>query len=302
MKIVRIIGGLGNQMFQYAFFLSLQNKGFNTKIDISGYANYSLHYGLELEKVFRLELKHCIASDEEIDRIKDNYKYFSLRKILGNILFSNSNRFIKSSHFIQPNFSHFYKNNYTQEDKYLDGYWQNEEYISNYDSLIREIFQWTNIDKKNICLRKKMNQENSISIHIRRLDRPTNFKQLLFATRLRIVWRIASKKYYLNAIKYINNRIEQPQYYILTDNIKWVKRHIPITHNFTIVDWNRGSDSNQDMYLMTKCKHNIISMSSFSWWGAWLNNNPDKIVIAPKKWAPRFISKDEIIPKKWIRL
>jgi hypothetical protein len=301
MKIVKIIGGLGNQMFQFAFLLSLQKKGLNAKLDLFDFSKHFLHNGFELERIFPIDGNYQIATLNEINSVKDSNQYFKIRKILGIILLSNPNRFIRSTHFIQSNFSHFYDNLFTYDDKYLDGYWQNEKYLIGYESEIKKLFQWLDVDKRNRELATTLNNENSVSVHVRRLDSPKNIKELIFAIRLRIVWRIASKKYYLNAIDYLKSKVKNPHFYFFTDDINWVKRHIKLDTNYTIIDWNRKDKSHLDMFLMTQCQHNIISMSSYSWWGAWLNKNPYKIVIAPKKWAPRFTN-DEIIPKKWIRL
>ena len=120
---------------------------------------------------------------------------------------------------------------------------------------------------------------NSVSIHIRRFDKPHNFSQFLYRLKLSLVWRVASREYYLKSINYITRNLEHPKFYVFTDNIEWVKKNIPLNVDFIIVDWNRGDKSNLDMYLMSKCKHNIISMSSFSWWGAWLNSNKKKLLL-----------------------
>ena len=302
MKIIKVIGGLGNQMFQYSFYLFLKSKGEEVKLDISEFERYDHHNGFELNNIFNV-LKHVnLATSSEINTYKDRFPVLKIRKIVGKVFANNPNIFIKRTHWIEPKYSHFYKDIEKKNQIYLEGYWQNENYLIHQDQTISKIFQWKLVDGKNLALGQKMAQEESVAIHVRRLDTPHNFKQFLFTLRLRFVWRLASKKYYNSSIEYINSKVIQPQYYIFADNISWVKKHIPLTKNITIIDWNRGNNSNQDMYLMTKCKHNIISMSSFSWWGAWLNNNPNKIVIAPTKWAPRFSTKDEIIPEEWIRL
>lgn len=302
MKIVKIIGGLGNQMFQFAFFLYLKEKGVNTKLDITGFEKYELHQGIELDTIFNVIQKQYLANRSEINAYKDQSPFFKFRKIIDRICFNSTNYFIKKTHWLEPKYSHFYSDIYKIKHNYLEGYWQNENYLKENESLIRASFQWLSIDEKNIELKKIMELQESISLHIRRLDNPHNFKQLFYFIRLRLVWRIASRKYYLRAIKYFDEHIENPHFYIFTDNLNWVKKNIPVKYNYTIVDWNRGSQSNQDMFLMSQCKYNIISMSSFSWWGAWLNNNQKKIVISPKKWAPRFSFNSEIIPKEWIRL
>jgi hypothetical protein len=301
MQIVKIIGGLGNQMFQYMFYCWLNQVRGKVKVDISEFKRYYQHNGLELENVFNIKLHAIEASDRDLMQLKDLKPFFKTRRKLGQLLFHNPNLFIKVTHFCAPLYCGYYpclKDDIA--DKYYDGYWQNEKY---FDSVhIKSIFQWSNLSPATIECAKRMSDENSISVHIRRLDSVRNFQHLLYLLRLRLVWRVASKRYYIKAIREIGKSVEKPVFYVFTDNISWVKRNIHFAEHMIIVDWNRGNESNQDMYLMSQCKHNIISMSSFSWWGAWLNSNPDKIVISPKRWASRFVRRIDIIPDRWIKM
>ena len=300
MKIIQMKGGLGNQMFQYSFFLV--NKKFNDKVklDITSYNNYYLHNGIELFKVFGI-VEDDIIEDESIFDFKDNYIFFKFRKVVG-LFFLNKNLFIKKTHFIEKSYSQFYENLLAESNLFLDGYWQNEKYFINHRKLILKIYNWHSISEKNRKLISEMEKVNSVSLHIRRYDRIKNIKDLFYLIKLILTYRTASKSYYLDAIKFIKDNVNQPKFYIFTDNIEWVKKNIPTDDNYVIVNWNRGSDSNQDMCLMTKCKHNIISMSTFSWWGAWLNENKNKIVISPKKWAVRLEKDYGIIPESWVRM
>lgn len=302
MKIIKVNGGLGNQMFQFSFFLYLKQKNLKVKLDIKEYNKENAHRGFELNEVFNILKEEDTASVFESNFCEDLQPFFKIRKSFGKILFNNPNHFLKNTHWVEPKYSHFYKEIHKTEHNYLEGYWQNENYLIPNQKLVNDSFQWIIIDPQNKIIADKMALENSVSIHIRRLDTPSNFKQLLYTLRLRLFWRVASKKYYIKALKYISNKIENPQFYVFSDDIAWVKKNLPLSSNFTLIDWNDLKKSNQDMFLMTQCKHNIISMSSFSWWGAWLNNNPDKIIICPKKWVLRFSSKDEIIPKSWSRI
>lgn len=301
MKIVKILGGLGNQMFQYAFFLSIQKRNKNSKIDLTDFTHYGLHQGFELSKVFNIDLEGVVASVQEVNKVKDNSMFFRIRKKLGFFIFGNPNIFLKNSHFIQPNFSEYRNINNLENPSYLEGYWQTERYFKDYKQDILDIFNWTDISQKNLEVIEKMETENSVAIHIRHFDKPKNLRQLIYYFRLRMVWRICSKEFYLKSMDYFTSNTKNPVFYICTDNISWVKRNLPTSIKYKIIDWNRNEDSHFDMLLMSKCKHNIISMSSFSWWSAWLNQNPNKIVIAPKRWAPRFEKDLNIIPKEWLR-
>ncbi len=302
MIIVNILGGLGNQMFQYAFHHSLRGENINSKINITDYQNYSLHNGLELSKIFDIPINDQIAAENELKTIKDTASFFKMRKLLGLILFNNPNMFIKRTHFIQPNFSKFYSFNYLIKWKYLEGYWQTEKYFIHKRSELLNIFEWKNVSEINQKMIIKFSAENSVAVHIRRYDKVKSFRNILYHIKLRMLWRVSSKQYYLKAIQYFILHTYNPQFYVFTDNVQWAKKNLPNNINITIVDWNRNEDSHFDMLLMSKCKNNIISMSSFSWWGAWLNQNPKKIIVAPKEWALRLIKDINLIPIEWIRI
>ena len=126
-----------------------------------------------------------------------------------------------------------------------------------------------------------------------------------------VIWRaptrtefaICSEKYFDSAIKYINERIPKPIFFVFSDDIEWCRTKLNIA-NAIYVDWNKDDNSFRDMQLMSMCKHNIICNSTFSWWGAYLNNNPDKIVIAPNKWMKinDKLFEGDIVPPTWIKL
>ena len=108
-------------------------------------------------------------------------------------------------------------------------------------------------------------------------------------------------EYYQKAIKYINDNIEDPYFFIFSDDINWCKENL-ILNNALYVEANLKSNFECDMILMSKCKHNIIANSTFSWWGAWLNQNLNKNVIAPKRWMSSFECLDDLYPNDWIKL
>jgi len=180
------------------------------------------------------------------------------------------------------------------------GYFQNDQYFKNIVSEIRNDFSFKKpLTGKNIDLSKKIKTSESISIHIRRGDYLTNKN----ATSNFITCNI---DYYKNAIEYISDRINNPEFYVFSDDPVWVKNNINfVDHPVSYIDWNNGSDSYIDMQLMSLCKHNIIANSSFSWWGAWLNSNMEKIVIAPSKWFQEEKKNnllDNFYPIGWIKI
>ena len=300
MKIINIKGGLGNQMFQYAFYLSNLNSNNKVKVDISSYDSYNLHNGLEVEKIFNLKTLLNIANSSDLDHFKDKSKFFKIKELLGRMITNNPNFFIKKTHFIEPNYSRYYKNFYNYV--YLDGYWQNEKYFKDYKKQLIQNFKFKNISKYNNQLAKKLVSENSISLHVRRFDKIKSLNDIFYRLKLFLLWRVASKKYYLKSIDKISKMVENPKFYVFSDDKDWVSKNLKINYDHIFVDWNRGANSYEDLFLMSQCKHNIISMSTFSWWSAWLNNNNNKIVISPKKWASKIKKDLGIIPSDWIRI
>jgi hypothetical protein len=137
---------------------------------------------------------------------------------------------------------------------------------------------------------------NSVSLHVRRGDYLINprAKQLLV---------VCDAEYYLKSVEIMSSKVERPHFYIFSDDIKWAKENIIMPFKTTFVGENGPRKSYEDLRLMSLCKHNIIANSSFSWWGAWLNENPNKIVIAPKQWF-RSSEKDtkDLIPESWLKI
>jgi hypothetical protein len=285
MIIVRIIGGLGNQMFQYALFRSLKENGKDVKMDISEFETYGRHNGYELSKVFAIE--ENIASNHEVELLADKNEDFMSkvrRKIFG----------IKKTHYFQEEFKYI-PEVFNLDNVYLDGYWQSEKYFGENKDIIRNNFNFrNNLDDKNKEMVEKIINTNAVSIHVRRGDYVSNPE----ASKLH--GGITTLDYYKKSIEAINAKVENPVFFVFSDDINWVKQNMSITNSYYI-DWNKGKDSYKDMQLMSYCKHNIIANSSFSWWGAWLNNNPSKIVITPNKWFNNK-SAEDVVPHNWVKI
>lgn len=296
LKYVTITGGLGNQMFVYAFCLELRKRGFNTilfaprKKNSRGYG----HQGYELKKLFdivetiglsALLLDFLLSAYSQAIRIFPTRFKRSLFKLVGVFPVSVPENFI----YYPEVFSFEHKN------ELFMGTWQSEKYFSNALSGVREQFKFKieliSTQTENVL--KELNSRNAVSIHIRRGD-------YLSPQYVNGFGNVCTIDYYKRAIEYINQKIENPYFYIFTDDKAWVTENFHIA-NSCFVAHNTGADSWQDMFLMSNCKHNIIANSSFSWWGAWLNSNPEKIVIAPQKWWSGF-EQDDVVPIGWIRL
>lgn len=288
MIIVRVIGGLGNQIFQYAFYMYLKTKYNDVKADISDFERYKLHNGFMLQKVFGIELD--IVNEKEIRNIKDlafsTNKYYLAKarnKLLGK----------KKSHIFENEF----KFNIIKElrDVYLSGYWHNLKYIRNISNSLKDNLKFNiSLNQVNKNILDNIQDFNSISIHVRRGDYLKNKN-----------YNVLNSKYYLDAINNISKIIHKPIFYVFSDDMAWTKKNI-CGENVRYITENIGADSYIDMFLMKKCKHNIIANSTFSWWAAYLNNNPNKIVILPKTWYNDYYKNKRIlyklIPDNWIPL
>jgi len=270
--IVRVTGGLGNQMFQYAMYKSLEKKGKLVKLDSkSFYETKKEHNGYELERIF--DIKPNKPTKEDLEKFDEN-NISTLFKIKRK-LFGDKKFVYDTKEYV------FNKDVYKLKNSYLNGYWQSIKYFEGIENDIKKDFRFKNqLDNKNLEILNEIENSNSISIHIRRGDymSPENYN---------MYGCIATPTYYKKAIKVIEEKVENPTFFVFSNDMDWVKKNIQINSRVFYIDINSGNGSYKDMQLMSNCKHNIIANSSFSWWGAWLNENKNKIVIAPKKWINR---------------
>ncbi|HIP11776.1 MAG TPA: alpha-1,2-fucosyltransferase [Arcobacter sp.] len=266
MIIVKIIGGLGNQMFQYAYAKVLQQKGYTVKIDISAFETYKLHGGYQLDK-YNIDLK--ISTKEENDKF---YKNHFIAKTLRRLGFDNSNIIQEKSLAFDEKLLNIKNYNY------ISGYFQNEMYFKEIKEILLKEFT-LNLDKSkytNKIENEILDSKDSCAIHIRRGDysNSTNIN----------IHGVCDLAYYDKAISFINSKYDDLKYFIFSDDILWVKENLKMRNAIYYIDSEEKRTPHEDMYLMSLCKNNIIANSSFSWWGAWLNKNDEKIVIAPKRW------------------
>lgn len=273
MKIVNILGGLGNQMFVYAMYLALKEMHPDEEVYLCRRScnGYPLHNGYELGNVFNVNAPE--ASLWQL--ISVAYPYF------------NYKTWQLMSHFMPQRKSMLlgttlipfdYGNVTTKDDAFYDGYWQNEKNFLPIRDKVLKAFTFPPFEnERNIELAKLIASKVTVSCHVRRGD---YLKEPVYA--------VCTEDYYKKAITEINNLVSPELYCVFSDDIQWCKDNlinvIGDNKEIIFVDWNKGENSFRDMQLMSLCNHNIIANSSFSWWGAWLNNHNDKIVIAPKVW------------------
>ncbi len=289
MKIVKILGGLGNQMFQYALYLSLKEQfpHEQVKIDISCFKSYPLHNGFEINRIFAQNAP--VASFKDILKVAypyPNYRFWQVGKY---ILPKRKTMCVERKDFTFDATALIRKGNC-----YYDGYWQHEEYFCFVKDAIWSAFSFPEItDKRNTEIMQRFQTTTSVSLHIRRGD---YINHPFFRG-------ICDLDYYKRAICYMEERVTPQLYCIFSNDIDWCENnlHELLSGKEVIyVDWNNGMESYMDMQLMSLCQHNIIANSSFSWWGAWLNRNPQKVVVSPTKWLN--IESESPIPESWIKV
>lgn len=284
---VRFNGGLGNQMFQWAFARAIENHtGIQTFMDMTFFKkNYSRPYELD---IFSLNAK-------KVEGFWSNLKIETIWKLRRKL---NGKRFIGTYIYEEPHFEFDANVFYVEPNTYIHGFFQSEKYFKTIENEIREDFKFKpEPDEINQTHINKINSTNSISLHIRRGD-------YVQKKRYQNVYSTCSLDYYKKGVEHIsNNTGETPTLFIFSDDKQWVKDNLKLPFETVYVDNNSGTKSYEDMRLMSLCKHNIIANSSFSWWGAWLNKNKEKIVIAPLKWFnDDNIIQTDVIPESWIRL
>ena len=289
MIIINITGGLGNQLFQYAFgrALSIKNKC-QLKLDISSYQNYEWHdYSLR-----PFSIRENFADKSDCELLKGE-KFSFVRKIKQNIF--NNKKFYYSEKDLR--FNEKYKN--LANPAYISGYWQSEKYFKQVEEVIRNEFKIViPPSKPNQKLIKKIEKENAVSLHVRR----GNYANIKHVNKVHVTSPLS---YYNDAIKVLIPKIPDPVFYIFSDDIEWAKKNLIINNETVFVDFNNNTTDFEDMRLMSMCKHHIIANSTFSWWGAWLNDSKSKIVIAPKIWFNDVNMNNQtanLIPSNWIRM
>ena len=286
MIIVRVSSGLGNQMFQYALYLSLKERKDDVKMDLSYYDFNSPHNGYELDSVFGIV--GDVASNQEsleFGDIKRGFLSRARRKFV----------YLKKTHYKEKKFS-YNREVFEIDNVYLSGYWQTEKYFCEIENKIKSAFVFKrDIGEYNASIIRKMREKESVSIHIRRGDYEGETKTS------KKHGRICDLDYYEKAIRFMKLRVGKSDFYVFSDEPNWVRENLKI-ENAVYVDWNTGKNSYLDMQLMSNCRHNIIANSSFSWWGAWLNDNTEKIVVAPGKWFNSDEDISDIVPLGWHKL
>lgn len=291
MLVMNVLGGLGNQMFQYAAGRAVASRlSQPLKLDISDFRNYRLHNGFELTRVFSGAMD--MATREDMRAVLG----WQSAAVVRRILLRPSMAGLRGAGFIlEPHFHYWPGINSVPVNAYLIGYWQSEKYFKDFESDIRARFAFRlPLSDSQKRLVDDMVSTNAVSVHVRRGDYVGNKKT-------NAVHGVCSIGYYKAAFQYFQERLVNPVFYIFSDDMEWVRENISFAAGMRYVEGNKGLDSHCDMRLMSVCRHHIIANSSFSWWGAWLNPDPGKMVVAPKRWFANQNDTRDICPAGWVR-
>ena len=295
MIIVNLIGGLGNQMFQYACGFALgRDTGLNVKVATDMFTEYRRHNGAQLGRVFRASLS--VAGLGDMRRLIGRWRVRPrIRKCLGHGALAP----LRGRYFIVE--QEFGYNERLQElagqGAYLQGYWQSERYfVKHADALRREFAFRSTPTGRNAELAHEIRNGESVSLHVRRGDYAN-------CPKTRAFHGLCEPDYYLRAIEFLRSQVPGFRLFAFSDDPLWVAATLQSYHpEMVVVNHNVGKQSYYDMLLMSMCRHHIIANSSFSWWGAWLNPDPNKTVIAPRNWFAGDQNTADLIPENWIRL
>lgn len=290
MIITKLSGGLGNQMFQYAVGRAVAERNkTNLKIDLSGY-EHQVGITPRQYELFLFNIQEDFSTSQENKKIKGLEFNSLVKRVLNklHIKLGGSNYVVEKHHNFDPAILKL------EDNVYLEGYWQTEKYFSDIADIIRSEFtlkdRYNNLNSE---ILNKIDSYNSVSMHIRRGDYVSNQETSEYHG-------ICSLEYYQKAISLIAKKSPNPVVFIFSDDLKWCEENLKIDWPIVFVEGNKGYE---DLIMMSRCKHNIIANSSFSWWGAWLNNNPNKIVIAPGQWfADKSINTIDVVPEYWIKI
>ena len=292
MDVVRFKGGLGNQMFQYAFLKSLEYRGRKVGASLGFYGENPKLMQYELDRTFPNIVMNTGFDKEFFEaygkwcRIKsDDKKVDVFRKDLEHRYFWNETT---------EEGGNYQEGVYLTKECVFVGFWQTEKYFTGFRRELLKDFQFREGEERLAGMRKIFSgQDYYVSVHIRRGD---------YLKCQELYGNICTERYYGKAMEYIRQRVPKPVFVFFSDDMEWVKKSCRMDNAIYIVaGMFEHYEAWYDMCLMSCCAHNIVANSTFSWWGAWLNQRADQIVIAPEKWMNNR-KKSDRCPAGWVRL
>lgn len=308
MIIIRYRGGLGNQMFQYAFELAMKKFYLQVEVlaDTSHYYMLNEHNGFELEKVFGISVS--TPQRVQLKKISPYYvpsKVYAflpekVRRLIAHNLqykYYDFGRKKKAGHYYKQEYHNTFEqtvfNLPSNQGWYLDGLWQDIRYFDACAQEVKDAFRFRNEDRYNeedIKNLQLINQKNSVGIHVRRGD------------FINSKFDVCTMDYYREAIKIICENVVEAQFFLFTDDAEHVEKEFRWLEPKIIVN-HSVENSIVDMELLSKCNHKIISNSTFAFWSAWLGKQCDSVIIAPKYSIIKPDKKFELnVPDGWIQI
>jgi len=296
MIIVNISGGLGNQMFQYAAARRLSYIHHTPlKLDLNQFNNQTERkFGLD-----KFQIKLDFATKEDVNFLV-NSSLLQILPVIPSRFQPLYIKLLKLKYKFLVNEKHFHFDESilnTSKDAYLLGYFQSEKYFFDIKNIIRKEFicRFTQSEENKMIL-NKIKRTTSVSIHFRLTDR-------IYEKGKNEFHGVLDFSYYHKAISILSARIKKAVFFVFSDDPNWVKNHFKINHKLEYIDTNSSDQDYEDLRLISNCKYHIIANSTFSWWGAWLSENKDKIVIVTKKWFRNSsLNSQDLIPDSWLRL
>lgn len=292
MVIVRLMGGLGNQMFQYAAGRRLAHARKTTlKVDLSFFATQSLR----AYRLGQFNIQEQLATTLEMARMT-GASGGRLRRATRDFL-QSIKPYYRRAVIVERQF-HFDRNIlHAPANVYLDGYWQSEKYFADITPTIRTEFTLKHTpDCETDELERVIRRTNAVCVHIRGADYVSNPRTSSFHGN-------CGAAYYAQAARLITERCREPQCFAFSDDPDWVKENFHLDCPMTIIRRSGPPKDYEDLYLMSLCQHFIIANSTFGWWAAWLSKNPDKIVVAPRQWfAHHDADSRDLIPTSWLQI
>lgn len=285
----RLLGGLGNQMFQYAAARALADRaGSELLLDVSEFAHYTLRrYELDTLRV-RARVLPAPAQTAAVGPLARK-----ARSLVQRLLPARKGTPV----YREPSFAFDPGLLQQRPPVALEGYWQSEKYfLDDADAIRRDFTLAGEPDAANRAVLQRMQGTVPVSLHVRRGDYVTNANAAAFHGT-------CSPGYYRQAVEHIAQRCGPVTLFVFSDDQGWVRANMPFAHPTVHVDCNPPDRGVWDMHLMKHCRHHVVANSSFSWWGAWLNPSSDKIVVAPRRWfTDPSLDTSDLVPAAWIRL
>lgn len=280
MIYVKLMGGHSNQMFQYAIARSLSLR--HNVPFVMDDTWFSATAEVDTPRVYELGVYNII------EKFAHPGLTFKIKQKLGLAQRYSEQGFKFSSEIFD-----------SKEDVYLTGFFQTEKYFKDIRAVLLKDFTHKSkpVGNNAKLLKEILANKDSVSLHVRRGDYVTNKDAAAFHG-------LKDLDYYKAALKIIKKKVKSPTLYVISNDPAWCKENLKLDAPMVFVDNNDDvTGGAEDMRLMRACRHNIMANSSFSWWGAWLNENPEKIIVAPKQWfQDKSIDTSDLLPDEWIKL